>query len=151
MQYNCIIMGEWKLSRPAAYAVLGISIAAEQVGTACLQASGGFTVQRFTVLTILLYAVSYFTFAKILSRIDLAVAYATWTAVGSVGATLIGIWLFDQSMSLKGWLSIAGMIAGVFLLNCFGTPKGSGTTGSVPKEAVPERSGEDPAGKEAEK
>ena len=65
----------------------------------------------------------YFTFCKILDKIDLAVAYATWSAVGSVGATLIGIWLFGQPMSLIGWLSIAGMILGVFLLNCFGTPK----------------------------
>ena len=71
----------------------------------------------------MLYTFTYYTFCKILNQIDLAVAYATWSAVGSVGATLIGILLFGQPMSLIGWLSIAGMILGVFLLNFFGTPK----------------------------
>ena len=71
----------------------------------------------------MLYTFTYYTFCKILNQIDLAVAYATWSAVGSVGATLIGIWLFGQLMSLIGWISIAGMIVGVFLLNFFGTPK----------------------------
>ena len=116
-------MKEWKLSKGAAYAVLALSIIAEQIGTACLEASAGYTVLRFTILTILLYAFTYFTSCKILSQINLAVAYATWTAVGSIGATLMGVWLFDQPMSGKGWASIAVMVIGVFLLNCFGTPK----------------------------
>ena len=116
-------MKDWNLSKGAAYAVLALSIIAEQIGTACLEASAGYTVLKFTVLTILLYTFTYFTFCKILSRINLAVAYATWTAVGSIGASLMGVFIFGQSMSPKGWASIAVMVIGVFLLNCFGTPK----------------------------
>ena len=111
------------MNKKKSYFILALSILAEQIGTACLQASAGYTVLKFSILTVLLYAFTYYTFCKILDQINLAVAYATWTAVGSVGATLIGIWLFDQPMSLLGWFSIAGMILGVFLLNCFGTPK----------------------------
>ncbi len=111
------------MSKGKSYLILAISIAAEQVGTACLEASAGYTVALYSILAISLYFVTYYLFGKILSRIDLAVAYATWSAVGSVGATLMGIFLFGQAMSLAGWISIAGMITGVFLLNCFGTPK----------------------------
>ena len=111
------------MSKKKSYFILAFSILAEQIGTACLEASEGYTILKFSVLTVLLYTFTYYTFCKILNQIDLAVAYATWSAVGSVGATLIGIWLFGQPMSLIGWLSIAGMILGVFLLNCFGTPK----------------------------
>ena len=111
------------MSKKKSYFILALSILAEQIGTACLEASEGYTILKFSVLTVLLYTFTYYTFCKILNQIDLAVAYATWSAVGSVGATLIGIWLFGQPMSLIGWLSIAGMILGVFLLNCFGTPK----------------------------
>ena len=136
MQYNCGVMREWKLSRSAAYAVMGLSIVSEQIGTACLQASAGFTVLRFSVLTILLYALTYYTLGRILTKIDLAVAYATWTAVGSVGASLMGVFLFSQPMSVKGWLSIGGMVIGVFLLNLFGTPKeDAGTQTDEGKEA----------------
>lgn len=111
------------MNKKRSYFILALSILAEQIGTACLQASAGYTVLKFSVLTVLLYAFTYYTFCKILDQINLAVAYATWTAVGSVGATLIGIFLFGQPMSFIGWLSIAGMVVGVFLLNCFGTPK----------------------------
>ena len=117
------LFSEWNLSKKTSYLVLALSILAEQIGTACLEASEGYTILKFSVLTVLLYTFTYYIFCKILNQIDLAVAYATWSAVGSVGATLIGIWLFAQPMSLIGWLSITGMILGVFLLNCFGTPK----------------------------
>ena len=117
------LFSEWNLSKRNSYLVLAFSILAEQIGTACLEASEGYTILKFSVLTVLLYTFTYYTFCKILNQIDLAVAYATWSAVGSVGVTLIGILLFGQPMSLIGWLSIAGMILGVFLLNCFGTPK----------------------------
>ena len=117
------LFSEWNLSKRNSYLVLAFSILAEQIGTACLEASEGYTILKFSVLTVLLYTFTYYTFCKILNQIDLAVAYATWSAVGSVGATLIGIWLFGQPMSLIGWISIAGMIVGVFLLNFVGTPK----------------------------
>ena len=111
------------MSKKKSYFILALSILAEQIGTACLEASAGYTILKFSILTVLLYTFTYYTFCKILDKIDLAVAYATWSAIGSVGATLIGIWLFGQPMSLIGWISIAGMIVGVFLLNFFGTPK----------------------------
>ena len=117
------LFSEWNLSKRNSYLVLALSILAEQIGTACLEASEGYSILKFSVLTVLLYTFTYYTFCKILDKIDLAVAYATWSAVGSVGATLFGIFLFGQPMSFIGWLSIAGMVVGVFLLNCFGTPK----------------------------
>ena len=95
----------------------------EQIGTACLEASKGYTILSFSVLAICLYFITYFIFCKILSEIDLAVAYASWSAVGAVGASLMGVYLFHQPMSPIGWVSIFVMSLGVFLLNCFGTPK----------------------------
>ena len=65
------------------------------------------------------YIVSYWLFAKALAKIF----YATWTAAGTVSAALIGIFLFGQQISAIGWLAIAGMIVGIFVLNLFGTPK----------------------------
>ncbi len=117
-----LLFREWHMDRKYAYFLLAISILSEQLGTACLEASKGYTVLSFSVLTILLYTITYVIFCKILSEIDLAVAYASWSAVGSVGASLMGIFLFHQSMSLIGWISIIVMCIGVFLLNCYGTP-----------------------------
>lgn len=118
-----ILLREWEMSKPAAYLILAISIISEQIGTVCLEASQGYSVLSFSVLTVILYAFTYYTFCKILNIINLAVAYATWTAVGSIGASLFGVWIFHQPMSPAGWASIGGMTVGVFLLNCFGTPQ----------------------------
>ena len=118
-----ILLREWHMERKYAYLLLALSILAEQIGTACLEASKGYTILSFSVLAIGLYFITYFIFCKILSEIDLAVAYASWSAVGSIGASLVGVYIFHQSMSLIGWVSIFVMILGVFLLNCFGTPE----------------------------
>ena len=117
-----VFLKEWELSTKSAYFILALSIVSEQAGTACLEASDGYRIASFSILTAILYTFTYFTFGKILSRIDLAVAYATWSAVGSVGAALMGVFLFSQPLSVVGWISIAGMVIGVVLLNLFGTP-----------------------------
>ena len=122
MKIGDVFLEEWELSRKSAYFILALSIISEQAGTACLEASNGYSIASFSVLTAVLYTFTYFTFGKILKKIDLAVAYASWTAIGSVGAALMGVFLFSQPLSVVGWLSIAGMVIGVILLNFFGTP-----------------------------
>ena len=117
-----VFLKEWELSTKSAYFILALSIISEQAGTACLEASDGYRIASFSVLTAILYVFTYFTFGKILNKIDLAVAYATWSAVGSGGAALMGGFLFSQPLSVTGWLSIAGMVVGVILLNLYGTP-----------------------------
>ena len=118
-----LLLREWHMDRKYAYFLLAVSILSEQIGTACLEASKGYTILSFSLMTICLYSITYFIFCKILSELDLAVAYASWSAVGAIGASLMGVYLFDQSMSPSGWVSIFAMSVGVFLLNCFGTPK----------------------------
>ena len=110
------------MDRNYAYCLLALSIVTEQVGTACLEASKGYTILSFSMLTFCLYTITYFIFCTILSESDLAVAYAAWSAVGAIGASLMGVYLFHQTMSPIGWISIFVMSIGVFLLNCFGTP-----------------------------
>ena len=66
---------------------------------------------------------AFWTFSKTLKFVNLSIAYATWTAVGTIGATLIGIFVFHQIISPVGWAAIVVMVFGVFLLNLFGTPK----------------------------
>ena len=76
------------------------------------------------VLTLVIcYFVAFSLFSKILHIIDLAVGYATWTALGAIACAVLGVVLFDQHLTITGWVSIIIMAIGVFLLNLFGTPK----------------------------
>ena len=105
------------------------SIIFEQVGTGFLEACQAFTKLMPTLWLVVAYIVSYWLFAKALEKINLSIFYATWTAAGTVSASLIGILIFHQTISIVGWLAIAGMIIGIFILNLFGTPRECVATG----------------------
>ena len=103
--------------------MMALSIVCEQVGTGFLEACQAFTKLTPTICLILAYVASYWLFANALEKINLSVCYATWTALGTVSAALIGIFIFNQYISVTGWVAIVGMIIGIFLLNLYGTPK----------------------------
>lgn len=111
------------VSKPAAYAILAFSIICEIIGSACLEACNGFQDKKLTVILILCYFIAFSLFSKILHIIDLAVGYATWTAVGAIACAVLGAVLFNQKLTVVGWISIIVMAIGVFLLNLYGTPK----------------------------
>ena len=111
------------ISKPAAYTILAFSIVCEIIGSACLEACNGFENKKLTIVLIICYFVAFSLFSKILHIIDLAVGYATWTASGAIACAVLGVVLFDQHLTIVGWVSIIVMGIGVFLLNLFGTPK----------------------------
>ncbi|QAT42765.1 DMT family transporter [Aminipila luticellarii] len=117
------------VSKPVAYLILGVSIVLELCGSACLEACGQFADKKLTVILILCYLVSFGLFSKILHLINLAVGYATWTGVGAIATSLMGVMIFDQPLTIVGWISIFAMGLGVFILNLFGTPPEETPTG----------------------
>ena len=112
-----------KLTRKKAYGLLALSIGLELLGTSCLEASEAFTKVAPTVVVIVAYSLCYWSLSKAMRMLNLSIAYATWTAVGTLGSVLIGFLLFHQTISPVGLGAIAVMIVGVFLLNLYGTPK----------------------------
>ena len=110
------------LNKKQAYVVLVISIVFEQIGTGFLEACDAFTKLTPTVCLVVAYVISYWFFAQLLQHINLSVSYATWTAGGTVSAALIGLFVFHQHISPLGWLGIAIMCVGIFVLNLYGTP-----------------------------
>lgn len=112
-----------KLTTKTAYLVLTASIIFEQIGTGFLEACEAFTKLTPTLCLIGAYVISYWLFAQALQHINLSVSYATWTALGTISAALIGLIAFQQYISVTGWIAIVIMGVGIFILNLFGTPK----------------------------
>lgn len=69
----------------------------------------------------MLHVFCCFVFAKALLGIDLGVAYATWSSVGIIAASIIAAVAFDQKLSVAGIVGIALIITGCILVNMFGT------------------------------
>lgn len=125
-----------RLTKKMAYVALILSVVIGQIGTGCLEACQAFTRLTPTLALIVAYAVSYWCLSKALMLIDLSIAFATWLSVGTIGSALMGVFLFQQTISPVGWGAIIVMIVGVVLLNLYGTPKepeGTETAGEQKK------------------
>lgn len=62
------------------------------------------------------FAVSLFLLSLAMDTITLGVAYAVWTAMGTVGAAVVGVWRYGEQMSKSRWLCLLGIIVVVAAL-----------------------------------
>ena len=102
------------------YLFLAIAIASELIGTTFLKYSAGFTKLAPTLLTIAAYTICFYFFSKALNGINLNVAYATWSALGIVVATLLSVFLFSEQITPLGIGGTIIIIVGVVILNFSG-------------------------------
>jgi len=65
----------------------------------------------------LLYALSFVPMTVALRRLDVGMAYAVWSAVGTALITLIGMWLFREPMSTAKACALGLIVFGVIMLN----------------------------------
>lgn len=100
-----------------AWLLLVGAILMEVIGTTCMKLSDGFSRLLPSVLIFVFYGFAFIGLTLSLRRIDLAVAYAIWSGLGTVLVALIGVAIFGESMPAVKLLSILLIIAGVIGLN----------------------------------
>ncbi|MDG4719258.1 MULTISPECIES: DMT family transporter [Thalassospira] len=99
-----------------AWGYLLVAICLEVVGTVSLKFSNGFSDWRFTVLSLTVYGLSFWSLSLCLRVIPISVAYAVWSGLGTAAVAIIGIMFFKEPMTaLKGvfLLMIIGGVAGL--------------------------------------
>lgn len=99
------------------YLLLGAAILAELVGTSALNASEGFTRPLPILGVVVGYALSFYLLSLVLEELPVGLVYGTWSAVGIVGITVIGVVVFDEGVDAAGVLGIGLLVAGVYVLN----------------------------------
>lgn len=92
---------------------LGLAIGTEIAATVSLKASAGFTKPWPSVVVVLGYVASFALLAKALKDLEVGVAYAIWSAVGTAAVALLGIWLFGEQASWTKAFWIAVIVVGV--------------------------------------
>ncbi len=97
-----------------------IAILTEVVGTSLMKASQGLTKIIPTVSMFVLYGISFVFMALALKKIEVGVAYAIWSGLGTALIAMIGIAWFRESFSMPKVLGIVLIIVGVVLLNLKG-------------------------------
>lgn len=99
---------------------LGGAILVEIVATTCLKYSEGFTKLWPSVGTAVGYAAAFVLLAQALKTMEVSVAYAIWSGLGTALVTLVGVALLDEALTAAKVAGVMLVIAGVIVLNLGG-------------------------------
>lgn len=85
----------------------------ETVWAVGLKYTEGFSRLWPSVITLAAIAASFCLLSIAMKTLPLGTAYAVWTGIGTVGAVLVGIVFFGESIGLLRLLSVALIVAGI--------------------------------------
>lgn len=102
------------------WAYLFLAIISEVSGTTSVKLSQGFTRLTPSVLIFVFYGISLAASSVALKKIDISVAYAVWSGLGTVLIVSIGAMVFKEPLSAMKIFYIAIIISGVVGLNMSG-------------------------------
>ena len=88
--------------------------------TTCMKLSEGFTQIKYTLGFIFFSILSLFLLNKAILQIPLGTAYAVWTGIGTVGSTVVGMWIYGEPKEAKRLLFIAIILCSAVGLKLIG-------------------------------
>lgn len=97
-----------------------LAIVLEVTGTTCMKLSAGFTKTLPSVLMFVFYLLSFSAMTLALKKVDVSVAYAIWSGMGTALIASIGILWFNEPLTMTKLISLALIIIGVIGLNLGG-------------------------------
>jgi quaternary ammonium compound-resistance protein SugE len=109
-----------KLTSNLAWMLLVAAGLLEIVWAISMKASQGFTKHHFTSITLIAAALSFWLLGLALRQIPVGTAYAVWTGIGAVGAAVLGIVFFGESLTFARVGCIALIVCGILGLKFLG-------------------------------
>ena len=100
--------------------ILVAAIVAEVGGTTCLKLSYGFSRPIPSLGVVVLYPLSFVFLATVLKTVDVSVAYAIWSGLGTAAVAVIGILVFGEPLSAARLVSLGFVIVGILGLQLTG-------------------------------
>lgn len=87
-----------------------------------LKYTDGFTKFWPSVATITAMISSFVLLGIAMKTLPMGVAYSVWVGIGAVGAVLMGVLLFSESVSLLKFISVSLIVLGIIGLKISSTP-----------------------------
>ena len=105
------------ISLLSGYIFLVIAIVFELLSTSTLKDTYGFTRLYPSLIVIIALCICLYLLSHSMQLIPIGIVYASWSAGGIVGITIIGAIKYNQVPNIYGVLGIVFIIIGVVLLN----------------------------------
>ena len=96
-----------------AWIYLILAIFFEVAGTTCMKLADGFTKLTPSIFIFVFYSISFSLMTLALRRLDLSTAYAIWAGLGTSLVAMIGVYYFNEPMTLVKAISLLFVIIGV--------------------------------------
>jgi quaternary ammonium compound-resistance protein SugE len=93
----------------------------EVVWSVSMKASHGFTKHHFTAITLIAAWVSFWLLGLAMRELPVGTAYAVWTGIGAVGAVVLGIFFFGESITVARIGCIGLIVFGILGLKFLGS------------------------------
>jgi small multidrug resistance pump len=100
-----------------AYILLMISILLEVTATGTLKATEGFTRWIPSFISIVAISGCMFVMSHVMKVLPVGITYATWSGVGIVALTLVGIIKYKQVPNLATIFGLTLIVIGVIIVN----------------------------------
>ncbi len=97
--------------------LLIVAIVLEVAGTTNMKLSEGFSKLVPSVLVLFFYALSIIALTFAVNRLDVSVAYAVWSGMGTALVAMIGLWFFQESVTAIKVVALGLIIVGVVMLH----------------------------------
>ncbi|MEI7700412.1 MAG: multidrug efflux SMR transporter [Planctomycetia bacterium] len=94
-----------------------LAILFEVAGTLCMKLSAGFTKIVPSILMWIFYAACFSLLPLALKKLDVSVAYAVWSGVGTAIIATVGVIYFREPLTLLRVFGLLAIITGVVALN----------------------------------
>jgi small multidrug resistance pump len=97
--------------------LLIVAIVLEVAGTTNMKLSEGFSKLVPSMLVLFFYALSIITLTFAVNRLDVSVAYAVWSGMGTALVAVIGLWFFQESLTSVKVVALGLIVVGVVMLH----------------------------------
>lgn len=101
------------------YLFLTIAVIAEVIATSALKSVEGFTRFWPSAIVVLGYGVAFYFLSLTLKTIPVGIAYAIWSGLGITLVSVIGYFVYKQSLDLPAILGLLLILTGVLVINVF--------------------------------
>ena len=105
------------MSLTQAYILLGVAIVGEIIATGSLKATDGFTKWTPSLISILAISICMFTMSHVVKILPIGITYATWSGVGIIALSLIGVFKYKQIPNLATTIGLVLIVIGVIIVN----------------------------------
>ncbi len=97
--------------------LLIVAIVLEVAGTTNMKLSEGFSKLVPSVLVLFFYALSIIALTFAVNRLEVSVAYAVWSGMGTALVAVIGLWFFQESLTSIKVVALGLIVVGVVMLH----------------------------------